>query len=818
MKYLLTTFLLFLFSLSNSFAQTTTLTGVLSEEGTQQGIPYANVVLHNAVDSTIAKIEVTDDVGIFRFNSIMAGQYYLKASYVGLDDLTVGDISLAEGQALDLGELKLQTSSVQLETATVTAKRAMIEVKSDRKIFNVEGTINSTGDNGVSLLRKAPGVILDNNDNISVLGRSGVLIYVDGKRIPYAGQELANYLRNIPSDQIDKIEIITNPGAKYEAEGNAGIIDIILKRNKSYGTNGSVNGTYTFARKNRYVSGINLNHRNKLVNAFGNLSYGDQGGNMLITFDSYLNDFFLREKSDETSFRPQLTYKAGSDFYLGENHIVGFIVNGATMQNGEDVSRNITKISNQITETVIDSTLQALNRGNSTRNDASINLNYRYKKEKTSVNFDIDYGNYSVDRFLLQPNIYFQGDAEEVVLSQNSQEIETPTDITIRSAKVDFEREALGGTIGLGGKLSSIASDNTFLFSNVKDSVPTINEQRSNTFLYDEQVEAAYISYARKLSEKLSLSTGLRMEHTDSKGDLTTFDSSLSEPPVEQDYLSWFPNLGLSYQHSPMHAYSLSYGRRINRPDYNVLNPFRNQLSELSIQVGNPFLRPEIVNNIQLNYTFAYRYNFSLSYSRTEDQITRLIGPDEIDPKASFINWDNLTTQTVVSANASLPFQLNDNWTAFTNLGVWRTDNQAEYENGTTIDIQVLSWNAYFQSAYNLTQSLSVETSGWVSGPGVWGGTFEYEPQWSLNFGVQKKFLDDRLIAKVAVQDIFLTAGWSGTSEFNGLVSSGTGNWDSRRLALSLNYKFGNDQVKASKRKTGIEDESDRAGGENGGR
>lgn len=488
------------------------------------------------------------------------------------------------------------------------------------------------------------------------------------------------------------------------------------------------------------------------------------------------------------------------------------------MNAGEDLAVNITKISNQTTATDIDSTLQALNQGNSARNDASVNLNYRYKKGKTSINADVDYGSYTVERFLLQPNVYYEGESETEIISQNAQEIDTPTDIIIRSAKLDIEREGLGGTIGIGGKLSSIATDNTFLFSNIIDSNPVINEQRSNTFLYDEQVEAAYISYARQLTEKLNLSSGLRMEHTDSRGDLSTFDTSLTEPPVEQDYINWFPNVGLSYQYAPMHAFSLSYGRRINRPDYNVLNPFRNQMSELSIQKGNPFLRPEIVNNVQLNYTMAYRYNFSLSYSRTEDQITRLIGPDEIDPKASFINWDNLTTQTVISANASLPFQISDPWTAFVNLGVWRTDNQAEYENGSSIDIQVLSWNTYFQSTYNLTKSLSLETSGWVSGPGVWGGTFKYDPQWSLNFGVQKKFLNDRLVAKVAVQDVFLTAGWSGTSVFNGLESSGTGNWDSRRLAFSLNYKFGNDQVKASKRKTGIEDESGRAGGDGGGR
>ena len=798
--------------LQDTTAQNGIVKGMLVDD-TEVSVPFANVVLYEAADTSLYKIEVTDNDGIFTFTEVPMGDYLLNVTYVGLEDKWVRDIEVTAGKTSDLGTINMLPSSVQLETATVTAKRAMVEVKADRKIFNVEGTINSTGDNGVSLLRKAPGVILDNNENISVLGRSGVLVYVDGKRIPYAGQELANYLRNIPSDQIDKIEIITNPGAKYEAEGNAGIIDIILKRNKSYGTNGSLNANYTFARNNRYVVGGNLNHRNKLVNTFGSLSYGDQGGNMLMTFDSRLNGFRLQEANEENSDRPQVTYKVGSDFYLGESHIVGFIVNGAN-NTGEDVTDNRTKISNLSTPNTIDSTLVAQNSGNSTRDDISVNLNYRYKKDKTSINADVDYGSYSVDRFLVQPNIYYEGTELTNILSQNTQEIGTPTDIIIRSAKVDYEREALGGTVGVGGKLSSIATDNTFLFSNVINSVSILDEQRSNTFIYDEQVEAGYVSYARKLSEKLNMTTGLRLEHTDSRGDLKTFGTTTPEPPVEQDYFSWFPNLGFSYQYAPMHAFGLSYGRRINRPDYNVLNPFRNQLSELSIQVGNPFLRPEIVNNVELTYTLKYRYNFSLSFSQTSDQITRLIGPDPIDPKASFINWDNLTTQTVISANASLPFQFTDKWTTFVNLGAWRTDNQASYDNGAVIDVQVLSWNTYVQSSYNLSKSLSAEVSGWASGPGVWGGVFKYDPQWSLNLGLQKKFFNDRLVAKVSVQDIFLTAGWQGTSEFNGLVSSGTGNWDSRRLSFNLNYKFGNDQVKGSKRKTGIEDESKRASGE----
>ncbi len=810
--------LLFLFfSIVYLHANAQSITGNLVTQN-DEPVLYANVVLHSAIDSSVVKIEVTDDVGIFRYTQIPDGTYYIKASYVGLNELVIEDVSV-QGNNVELGANMMMSSSVELETATVTAQRAMVEVKADRKIFNVQGTINSSGDNGISLLRKAPGLVIDNNDNISVLGRSGVLIYVDGKRIPYSGDDLANYLRSLTSDQIDRVEIITNPGAKYEAEGNAGIIDIILKRDKSLGTNGSANANYTIATKDRYNVGLNLNHRNKRLNAFGSVNYGDTDGWERLTFDGVQNGFRLREVSEWVGYTPGISVKLGSDFYIGKHHTIGVLYNGRQSES-DNSSSNRNRISSIATPDAVDSTLVANNSGTGDRQDNSYNLNYRYKKEQTSLNVDLDYGTYNTSRNTLQPNEYYQGEIDEyvndgipdVLTSSNANRITTPVEIMIASAKLDYEMPLLGGQFGTGGKLTQVVSDNTFLFENIEDGESITNIQKSNDFLYDEQVNAAYVSYARKLNEKLSLTSGLRMEHTMTNGELTPYDASLQEDPVVQDYVSWFPNLGFSYQYTPIHSFGLSYGRRINRPDYNVLNPFRNQISELSFMKGNPFLRPEIVNNVQLDFTYKYRYNFTLSYSRTTDQITRLIGPDDVDSRAGFINWDNLAMQTLISANASLPFQFSDKWNAFLNLSTWFTDNQADYGDGVIIDLQAFSYNTYLQTTYNLPNDFGLEMSGWFSGPGIWGGVFRYNEQWSLNFGVQKKFLDKRLVAKISIQDIFYTAGWSGESEFNGLVSSGSGNWDSRRLSLNLNYSFGNDQVKGLKRKSGIEDESGRVG------
>ena len=220
------------------------------------------------------------------------GDFFIKATYVGMADI-LKPVTLKENQQLDLGILSFSPSSVQLAEATVTAQRVMVEIKPDRTVFNVEGTINSTGSDAISLLRKAPGVTVDNNDNINVLGRAGVLLYVDGKRLPLSGEDLTGYLQSLPAEQIDRIEIITNPGAKYEAEGNAGIIDIRLKRDKSLGTNGQVSSTLSRGRNTSGNVTLSGNYRNKKMNVFANGGYGDGAGFTELYFLSRQNGIIL---------------------------------------------------------------------------------------------------------------------------------------------------------------------------------------------------------------------------------------------------------------------------------------------------------------------------------------------------------------------------------------------------------------------------------------------------------------------------------------------------------------------------------------------
>ena len=786
------------------------LTGKLIDS---EGLPveFANVAIYNSSDSAMLKVEYSDLSGEFTFKDISVNSIFLSVTFVGYDELKVDEIDFSESPKVDLGKLTILPTSIELQEATITAQRALVEVKPDRTVFNVQGTINSVGSDGLALLRKAPSVTIDNNNNINVLGRSGVLVYVDGKRLPLAGDELSGYLESLTAEQIDRIDIITNPGAKYEAEGNAGIIDIRLKKNENHGLNGSVNSTFSRGRHSQFNTGLTSNYRNSFVNIYSNIGYADRRSFNDMDFVNYLNGIVTVEDNDLLADRDNMNLRVGSDFFVGKNHTIGVLFSGRISTRDSDI-RNEISIADQITPNSIDSILLANSVSQYDRKQYETNVNYRYDNgDGVSFNFDFDYGNYDNEANRRQPNQYLDPMTDRV-MSEIILNFDTPRFIDILTLKSDYENKLWGGVIGVGAKFSRISTDNSFLVFDEINGENVRIENQSNLFDYDENVYAGYFNYSRPIGKFLNFSGGLRAEQTKAEGVLTTFVTDLQEPPVNLDYINWFPSAGLTWQINPANSLALNYGRRINRPNYNVLNPFNNQLSQLSFEKGNPFLRPEIVNNIELGYTLKYRYNFKVGYSKTTDQITRLIGPDEVDPRASFITWANLAEQEVYSFNISAPIQVVDSWNAYVNFSGSRIDNQADYGEGAVVDVQVFTYSIYQQHTFNLPGDIRAELSGYFAGPGVWGGVFEYETSWSLNVGIQKRFFDKKLNVRLSANDLFYQTGWDGISSFDGLESEGSGRWDSRRVGLSLNYNFGNQKVKSRKRNTGLEAEAGRVG------
>ena len=784
-----------------------------SVQGTLQdmdGSPlhFANVLLYDS-DSTLVKLEYTAEDGSFNFQQVSAGDYWIQISYIGYDDLIIPTFQLIDGENKELSVITLNQSSTSLDQITVTAKKPLLELKPDKVVMNVEGSITNSGSDAFTLLRKAPGVMIDNGDNIFLSGKGGVQIYIDDKISPLQGSDLLEYLRSIPSSEIESIEIITNPSSKYDAQGNAGIINIRMRRDKNLGTQGNVSASTRHGIRSNYNTTVRLTNRSKHYNTFGSVSLYDGGGIDDMSLYREQNGLVFDQNGDGGGDWRGVNYRLGQDWYLGEQHTFGLLFNGS-LGDSQWNNESRTELST-IGHNFIDSILVAESRNMSDRHNENLNLNYAFKsKSGLKLNVDLDYGNYNRDAAEEQPNTYFASN-EKDVLSAIEFATETPNNIKIITAKWDLEKAIGKGSFSAGMKYSKVITDNTFNFYEVEDGQRELDIERSNQFTYDENVNAAYASYATQMGA-FSLQTGLRLEHTNSKGELMAMVPTDNET-VERDYLDFFPSMGLSFQLDDKNAFQFNYSRRLNRPSYSDLNPFRMRLDELTFNQGNPFLNPEYASNFQVSHSWNYKLTTSLSYSHTSDKIARIT--DAEGEKFAFITWKNIADQHSWSLNMAAPIPIKEWWSSYTSVTGLYTRNSADFGEGKVIDLDQYSFNVYSQHNFSLPGKYNLEVSGWYNTPSIWEGNFRMDAMYSLDLGIQKSFLDDKLSVKVAVSDIFRSQVWNGETRLGSQYILASGANDTRQLRVNMSYSFGNSNVKARKRRTGLEDEQRRIKGGN---
>jgi len=781
------------------------ITGSLSSD--EGAVLFATVFVKHEADSSVAKVALSDTSGAFKFVGIPAGRYFIHATFVGLLPYysTPFDFSSAD---VDLGILKM-TANTELGTVDVVTTRPIIQILPDKTVFNVQGTLNATGVNGFDLLRKAPGVIIDNNNNIVLEGKSGVQVYVDNKPTILSGEDLVNYLKSMQAADIDKIEIITQPSSKYEAAGNAGIINIVLKRDKNLGTNGTITMGYGYGIYHNYHANgsFSLNHRNKKVNFY--TSYSNNTGTNWSFFYLDRTQFgsTYESRSDNNDYNASHNGKAGVDWYINPKHTIGFLASGNYFDSRTN-SANITEIGpTGFTDPT--QVLTANNTGVGLNYRAAGNINYRFADTLGhEFTADVDYGVYNREQNNYQPNSYMDF-ATQQVLYENNYRMITPTAISIATAKMDYSQNLWGGKISMGAKASLVTTDNTLNFYNVIDQVDIYNADRSNSFTYSENVIAGYLNYARSISKKLNFQVGLRAEQTNSVGDLVSTQTT-TEDHVERHYLNFFPSGGLTFSPNQNNTWALTFSRRIQRPNYQSLNPFTWQVNELSFMKGNPFLQPQYGNNVKVSHTFKYRFSTSLSYSYVEDFFAQI--NDTLNQTSSYIISRNVADEQTVTLGVSLPFSITKWWSVFISVNAFHTSYI-----GTDDKFQAVNrftGSAFGQNTFLLPKGFKFELSGWFSSPTIWGGTYLTGSMGSLDVALEKKFLEDRLSLRVACSDVFFTSYWTAHMSYGELSVSGSGGWESRIVRMQLSYNFGNKDVKKVRdRKTGLDDEDKRTGG-----
>ncbi len=803
------------FGLLSSTVIAQQITGVV-KDGQGKGIEKATVSLLRSKDSSVIKLAVTSASGKYHFAAPGADTYLISATHVGYAPVFSAPVEVNGTAEISVPDMIIDKTTGNLEDVTVTSKKPMVEVKADKTILNVEGTINATGTDALGLLRKSPGVLVDKDDNLSLAGKNGVKVYIDGKPTPLAGADLANYLKSIQSAQVEAIELITNPSAKYDAAGNAGIINIKLKKNKAFGTNGSVNAGHNIGVYPKYNAGINFNYRNKGINIFGNYNYSNNKTDMVFNLYRSLLDTIFDNKTDGIMGNESHVFKTGIDFFIDKKNTFGVLINGDISENSFN-NHSRTPIIYQPTG-VVDRILVANNVNKMEGNNVNFNLNYRFGDTSGhDLNLDADYGIFRNKGNQLQPNSYYNPSGS-VLLSQVMYRFISPTDIDIYTFKADYEQNYLKGWLGIGGKISSINTGNNFQRFNVsqlKPEVKALDISRSNQFDYHENINALYVNYNRQLKE-IMIQFGVRMENTVSSGDSYGLNAdgsvnTASKKTFKRNYTNLFPSAAITFNKNPMNQWGLSYSRRIDRPVYQDLNPFEFKLDEYTYMKGNTDLRPQYTNIVTLTNTYKYKLNTSLSYSHVKDVFTFLV--DTTEKSKSFLTRKNLATQDVVALNISYPFSYKS-YNAFVNFSGNYSHYKADFGGGSrVVDLNAASFNIYMQHSYGFgkKQEWTGEISGWYNSPAIWEGAFKSKSMWTMDAGMQKTIFKGKGTFKVSVSDIFFSMKFNGYSNFAGQYSRFSGTFESRQFKTALTWRFGSNTVSdARQRKDASEEEKKR--------
>ncbi|TDB68082.1 outer membrane beta-barrel family protein [Arundinibacter roseus] len=768
----------------------------------QEAFPFVNVLLLKAKDSTLAKGMTTDTEGRFAFEQVEAGRYLTLVSMVGYTKVYSQPFVVANSD-VQLSTVTLSTSAEVLNEVTVVAKKPFIEQQIDRTVVNVENSIVSAGATALEVLERSPGVVVDQqNDRLQLRGKEGVIVQIDGKQTFLSQTELMNLLRNTPSDNIEKIELITNPSAKYDAVGNSGIINIKFKRNQNFGTNGNLTLGAGYNRYGRGNGSLSLNHRHGKISAFGNASVFAGGGfnttELYRTIPFEGNVTIFDQFSDRRWEAENYSIRAGLDYSITKKTTVGVLVSAFKNKWETPSGVNNNRILNgdlSLRQTFTTLTESGENMQNAS---ANINLKHQFNENGKELTADADYVQYDGRNFNNLDTRYFNPSGEMEGLPDMVRN-RMPSHIKIGVAKVDYTQPLGKGKFETGLKTSFVASDNNMTFEVMQDEW-VVDPNRTNEFKYTENINAAYVNYGGKLGTKTQYQLGVRAEHTHSIGNSVTLNDVR-----DRNYLNLFPSIFISRQLDSSNVLNLSYSRRIDRPDYQSLNPFEFYLDPYTFQRGNPNLRPQYTNSFQLTHVYKSFLNTSISYSRINDLIAREVPKQIAAENKTFVTTENLDNQDNLNVTISAPIPVAKWWNIQMNL----TGTYNRYKTfylDDIFEIEQITWNVFANNQFQLPKGWSAELSGWYNSRSVYG-FFVAQPQGMISAGLQKNVLDKKGTIRLNVNDIFWTNKFRGSTEYKDINFTIRSTWPSRQVRVTFTYRFGNQNVKgARQRNTGADE------------
>jgi len=766
----------------------------------KNNLPYASISLLNSNDSSLVKSTITDSIGVFRFTKVTKGNYLLYGSYLGYNKYIVP--VYVNRNDLSIDSIFLQKSNKILEEVNIYAKKKTIEKTPEGFIFNVENSIIASNGTAIDALSKAPGVFVNQQNGISLKGKTDVLVMIDGRSLNLSGEEEINYLKNINAENISKIKIITNPSSKYDAEGS-GIIDIITKKRKNYGVIGTLKYDYALGEYSTHKPGFDINYKNGFINLYGNYTYGygktlkEETEDILFS-DNNISSIYHQVNTAEKKEKSNI-YNAGADISLNSNNILSL------MANGFQYNKNI----NDLTNTLIFENPAIQNNKIITTNcitektkNSMYSLNYKCTIDTSGkeITAEADYNSYRSPEDQHITNDFFNN--KEYLYSLDPSYGNSIQDVTIETVKTDFIYPL--DTVfkfEIGGKLSSINMDNDISFFNITNGVYVNDTNISNRFKYKENIQAFYGNF-NYTKTKFNLQAGLRYENTQSNGNSLTLNSN-----IKSNYYKLFPSLFFEYNINDNHQLDLAYSSRIERPGYWELNPFRWYINPYCYAEGNPWLLSAYVNSTEFSYTFRQKHTFTLFYERTTTPFTQIPEQDNTKNTIRFIEV-NLKERIYYGASVSSTLNPFNWWESSNSLNIFEQNEKSEFLNNS-INYRILAFD--FQTTNNIIllkeQKLSVEISSYYTSP-TFQGLFKIGDSFDLSFGFKKYLLKNKVIISILLSDIFNTNSPSARVNYLDQNSSYKFKLDTRLIRINLSYKFGNVTLVPNRNhNTGNEDE-----------
>jgi hypothetical protein len=790
------------------------ITGKVVDKLSNQPLPFVAVTLGMLPDTIIKKTVQTDDKGNYAFNQVADGRYVVSAYMVGYSRRHSNTV-VCRQNTVRIEPLVMENTIIR--EVTVTGKRPEIELKADRMVLNVENSTTASADNAYEVLRKAPGVNIDKDDNISLKGKDGVLVTINDKPTYLSGQELASYLKSLNGTEIEKVELITTPPARYEAAGNTGIINIKLKRNSAIGINGSANVGAVYTGKVSEYGGLSLNMRKGKLSTFGSINGRNSYYKNSLDSDRHLKgDTSLVVQNSKTHGNVQsFSYRVGADYELNRRHTIGVMARGSVSEYSSSLNANTNLL---LKDGLLGKSLRSATESENSNQNISLNANYKMTIDTNgkALNVDVDYVRYCKRGTEYNDTYYFGPTGTPIgnpLLLRNH----TPSDITIKSFRADYVHPFSKETILEAGiKGSMVKSDNDLQYERSFDAKSTYadDRERSNHFKFDENIAAAYTSIAFSCSG-WNIKGGLRAEHTWNKGHQVTIDSI-----NKRHYIDLFPTLFIQRSINEKNSLGISYTRRIDRPSYSKLNPFVWRIDEYSYMGGNPMLKPQYSDNIEVNHSWNSCIFSSIGYSYTNNVQTRVAeevlivkptngtGPSQAI-KAVKLTEQNLKGLSSLTLNVSANFnpvkwlRTNNNITA-----IYNEYSRASNQSGNSS----VMYQFYSSNSIILPKQCIFEVMGWYRSATA-SGMMDMDAQYIVCLGIQKKFLNEQLSLRVGFDDVFHTINNKSWAKYDNMDIYYFNKWDSQKVNISLTYRFGSKDVKqARQRTTSLEEEQKRTG------